>query len=391
MKNLSKKTKIIIATVILISIVLGGITVAVKKNSKQHSPFIINENIVFEYGEQLSDDELLSRIITFNKDKDIITLKDNTVNTLINVSEAQKKLNDFEIKDDDESKKQIAEIVSNGSYSEPQKQLLILKAQGFNSQEIQEGTATIFVNEKEEIINFDYVVIDTNKPTLIGIKNSYEYSYDEELSYITEIKGEDKVDGNLTVTFEPNIKKGQVGSHKIVAMVVDNNGNETTQDFTVVINEKSDVGAENTSNTNGSNETGNNVLVNTGSGNNNSNQGTSTGSANTGSGNNETKPTEPVAPTYACPGGKDKNRPCDDWIDPYDYMAYSHHSTMDSCKAVGYDLESQYWVIDGKEVTNFACTQLNNNGYTDSFYRLELMHEGTSGTYWLNQNKQWVQ
>lgn len=259
------------------------------------------------------------------------------------------------------------------------------------------GSLTYRVDNEDKKLNFEYIVVDTGLPIIEG-DDEVTLEHDETFD-VTKYKASDPVDGEIAISVAEGSGEVVDGKTTMILVATDKNGNETRKEVKVTI-KKAPVEEEPVEEapTNGGN---NNATANTGgsSSSNNGNSNTSTGSggsSNNGGGSTSETPTppspeKPGEPNYLCPNGKDKNRPCTDWIDPYAYMAYSHYESMGACQSSGktiYDsLKKEE--IDGKEITNWGCTELNmNDASYGSFYRFELMH---NGQWWLNSNKQWVQ
>ncbi len=249
----------------------------------------------------------------------------------------------------------------------------------------------------QETFDFTYKIVDTQPPVIEG-DDEVTLEHDETFD-VTKYKASDPVDGEIAITVAEGSGEVVEDQTTMTLVATDKNGNETRKEVKVMIKEapveekpveEAPTGGNNnaTANTGGSSSSNNgNSNTSTGSGGSSNNGGGSTSETLT-----PPSPEKPVEPNYLCPNGKDKNRPCTDWIDPYANMAFSHHATMNACKSAGEAILDEWWEIDGKDVVRYACQELGmNSASVGSFYRLELIHNGESGQWWLNSNKQWVQ
>jgi len=82
-----------------------------------------------------------------------------------------------------------------------------------------------------------YKVTDTKKPVLEGVSDK-EITVGDTIDLKEGITAKDEVDGDLEVIIDGTVDTNTVGEYKVIAKAIDKNGNETTQEFTVKVNEK---------------------------------------------------------------------------------------------------------------------------------------------------------
>ncbi|QIK57005.1 DUF5011 domain-containing protein [Erysipelothrix sp. HDW6A] len=354
------KNKVIAGFVTVAVIAAGGFGIWSLEQTKPIEPVIVfKENIVFEYGENLDQEQIIETIIDTEK-------SDYTkISGIINLDTAN-----VTIKLDD-----------HGSEDLSDKHKTPIKAD-------KDGT------EKE--FEFAYDVKDTQSPVIEGAED-IETPFGSELKFEEFITGTDPVDGKTKLVVEGELDTSKAGQYEMKAVATDNNGNKTEKVFVVTVLEEEKEVEEPTTPTP-------ETPSNTGGGT------SSTNKPSTNGGGSSTKPSEnpkpiepskpeepskPAEPSYLCPNGKDKNKPCDAYVDPVNgYLTYKTYSNMDLCKTDGkkvYDsLKKEN--IDGKDVVRYSCTEVGlNDTSKGSFYALRLIHNGDTGQWYLNPNKKWVQ
>lgn len=247
------------------------------------------ENIVFEYGEQLSDQELIDRVV--DKDK-------SNYNTLtISSSSFDTKTVTSKYGEERKPKTDKIEITLDQEYAEK---------------------------------NITYEVIDTKKPVFKGESN-FEVPFGGQFIIEEHVKATDEVDGDLKVEFTGEVLTTKAGTYVVKASATDINGNVTEKEITVKVLEE--VKPEET---------------NTTASNNNSN--TTKPKPNTSGGNTSgSKPTTPSKPdtsggntgTTGNTGGGTTTPPKPSREDPYQIAKeigmsfYKDYGNTDACIQAG--------------------------------------------------------
>ena len=97
----------------------------------------------------------------------------------------------------------------------------------------------ITYDSKEYLVekNNTYTVKDTKKPEIEGVSDK-EIFKGQDIDLKEGIKATDVVDGELDVTVEGQVNKDEVGEYPIKVIAKDKNGNETVQEFKVIVKEE---------------------------------------------------------------------------------------------------------------------------------------------------------
>ena len=415
----------VIAGVIAVLVIAGGSygVWALTQNKVSEPVVIFKDNIVFEYGEDVSNDinKLIGRLLDKDNENNVDLLasyvKDDNHEQKLKELSTDKDTIYFvieEIKSDVASfgyqtrAKEVGLIKQDSSVPNYNTEVLLNKENlnqlinsGGNPEKAETSNVTKFKSKVNVMKNghtyksfdFEYVVIDSQAP---GIEGNDEVTLKHDESFdVTKYKANDPVDGEIAISVAEGSGEVVDGQTTMTLVATDKNGNETRKEVKVTIKEapvaeepvdEPASGNNNTANTGGS--------ISNNSGTNKPSTGGS-GSSNNSGGSTTEKPTQPTPekpsePNYLCPNGKDKNKPCDAYVDPVNgYLTYKTYPTMNACKAAGESILDEWWEFDGKDVTNYACTSANlNDSSYGKIYRLTLMH---NGQWWLNSNQKWVQ
>lgn len=192
-----KKNNKRIKKVVIVVLVLALAIVAWWLIGKSTVPKVaFKENIVFEYGEQLSDQELIDRVV--DKDK-------SNYNTLtISSSSFDTKTVTSKYGEERKPKTDKIEITLDQEYAEK---------------------------------NITYEVIDTNKPVFKGESN-FEVPFGGQFIIEEHVKATDEVDGDLKVEFTGEVLTTKAGTYVVKASATDINGNVTEKEIIVKVLEE---------------------------------------------------------------------------------------------------------------------------------------------------------
>lgn len=305
-----KKNEKRIKPAVIVVLVLALVIVAWWLIGKSTGPKVaFKENIVFEYGEQLSDQELIDRVV--DKDK-------SNYNTLtISSSSFDTKTVTSKYGEERKPKTYKIEMTLDQEYAEK---------------------------------NITYDVLDTKKPVFKGESN-FEVPFGSQFIIEEHVKATDEVDGDLKVEFTGEVQTNKAGTYVVKTSATDINGNVTEKEITVKVLEevKEEVKPEE-SNTTASNNNSNTTKPNTGNtggaasgskpstpskpntgGGNTSNAGGNTGGNNGGTtgntggntGGGTTTPPKPTRPAPEAPSGM---------------KFYKDYGSFDGCSAVIYSV-----------------------------------------------------
>lgn len=250
--------------VLLIMLIIGVLGINIYLNMEeekiiaQNSNAINTEQITFEYGEKLSYETILEKLV---KNDELLD------GTNIDISINGQKINETE------------------EYE--------LKAIGDIKIIIQTSKEMLFrnvANEKEIV----WKVEDTQKPVLFGVKD-IEIEEGEKFDAKDGINAKDNIDGNLEVTIEGDIDNEKPGKYTLTAKAVDKNNNEVSQIFIVTVKEKEqedekiEVANNKINNSSSSSNSSKNNSSNSSSSNSSSNKNNSNSSSSNNSNKNSTK------------------------------------------------------------------------------------------------------
>ena len=196
-----KKNKVIAGLIAVLVIAGGGYGVWTLTQAKSSEPVIVfNENIMFEYGENVEQDAIIDKVI--NKEKSDYT----SVSRIITID-----VSSVTISLDEEG---------NEHLSDKRQSTLIVDKDG---------------TEKE--FTFDYDVKDTQAP-IIEDAEDMETPYGSELKFEDIITATDLVDGKVKLIVEGELDTSKAGQYEMKAIATDNNGKEKEKTFVVTVLEE---------------------------------------------------------------------------------------------------------------------------------------------------------
>ncbi len=291
-KHTALKVTFIIISILVVLIIIAGVIgyIFICKNKQEivekNSQAIVDTQEIIEYGTKLKYEDILQKLVKADE-----LYNDTNISILMN----EKLIN----KDEEYTFDTVDEIK------------IVVETQNEIIPFLNQETVV-----KKEIT---WKVEDTKKPVLSGVQDK-EITIGEEVDIKAGMSAKDEVDGELEVTVEGEFDITKAGEYILKAKAVDKNGNETTQEFKLIVKEKQEevipqdsnnsnastppnannTTSKNTSNkTSGSNTSNNTSSNGTSSGNTNQNGGTSstpTGGNNNSSGGTSTNtPTDPTS------------------------------------------------------------------------------------------------
>ena len=201
MNTIAKLLLIMFAVVLLILIILiiiGGVYFNKEKEKiiSQNLKAISKDEIIIEYGEKLSYETILNKVLR---------TEDLYEGTNIKI-----KINGKNIEPNDEYVvNSIGELKIN----------IDTNNKLFN----------VNISNDTEII---WIVEDTQKPILSGVRNR-TIEEGEKINLEEGITAKDSVDGELEVTIEGKFNNKKAGKYTLKAKAIDSNNNEVEQTFTV--------------------------------------------------------------------------------------------------------------------------------------------------------------
>lgn len=248
---------VVLLVILIILIIIGGIYFNNEKEKiiSQNLNSLNTDQVILEYGEKLSYETILERIVKIDE------LYEGT----------------------------NLDISINGETINPEEEYELKSV----------GDLKININTNNELLNIDisdeqeiiWKVEDTQKPILSGVKNR-TIEEGEKIELKDGITAKDNVDGELEVTIEGEFNNKKAGKYTLKAKAIDRNNNEVEKTFTVTVEEKEEEPeneistANNEKNNNSNNSNSNNNSVS----NSNSNKNQSNNSnGNSNSSNNSNK------------------------------------------------------------------------------------------------------
>lgn len=195
------KNKIIAGVIAVLVIVGGGFGIWSLTQTKPIEPVIVfKENIVFEYGESLEQEQIIEKIIDTEK-------SDYTkISSIINLDTAN-----VTVKLDDDGNEHLADKHST--------------------------TITADKDGAEKEFEFSYDVKDTQAPVIEGAED-IETPFGSELKFEDFVIGTDPVDGKTKLVVEGELDTSKAGKYEMKAVATDNNGNKTEKKFIVTVLEE---------------------------------------------------------------------------------------------------------------------------------------------------------
>ncbi|QIK56360.1 hypothetical protein G7059_00120 [Erysipelothrix sp. HDW6A] len=270
-KWLEPKKNKLIAGVITVLVLAGvGFGVWSLSQSKSVEPVIVfKENIVFEYGEDVSNDinKLVGRILDEDdkNNANVLTsyVKDDDHEQILNELNADNKNAVYfvieEIKTDvasfgyQERAKEVGLIKQDGSLPDYETEvltnnenLLHLLNAGGNSEkteikEIEKYKTKVNAIKNNEVLksfDFEYVVIDSQAPVIEGVKDM-EIAFGTETLDLTHISFTSKLGGSvIDIEIKGDIDTSVSGQYEMKAIATDDNGNVTEKTFIVTVLEE---------------------------------------------------------------------------------------------------------------------------------------------------------
>lgn len=195
LKTRNGKVTIILLLALVVSL---SVYVFVAKNKVPDPVVVFNEDITFEYGQ------------------DIIGIK---LNSFVDVDKSN------------------FEDASLTSYLESGRSTQI------NTLVVGTFSGELFVKygKKEMVFEFDYAVTDTKAPKIIGVEN---ITIEEGEIFKHQITAKDLVDGDLEVVIDGDYDVTKPGTFKLTASATDKNNNKTEKEFSLEVKEKEKVVVE---------------------------------------------------------------------------------------------------------------------------------------------------
>lgn len=254
--------------VLLVLLIIGVLGINIYLNMEeekilaQNSNAINTEQITFEYGEKLSYETILEKLV---KNDELLD------GTNIDISINGQKINETE-------EYELKEIGDLTIAIQTTKEILFRN-----------------IEDEKEVV---WKVEDTQKPVLSGVKD-IEIEEGEEFDAKDGITAKDNIDGNLEVTIEGDIDNEKPGKYTLTAKAVDKNNNEVSQTFTVTVKEKEQEDEIEVANnkTNNSSSSSKNNSSNSSSSNSSSNKNNSNSSTSNNSNKNSTSSSNNSAST----------------------------------------------------------------------------------------------
>lgn len=381
------KNKIIIGIIALLLVAGGGFAVWSLNQPKPIEPVVIfKENIVFEYGQGMSYEVFLDKIIDKEKSKfdSIIDMSDIDTSSVTiksmsdevdesgeqsysisvdNQSEYGTEINNNILTVDKGNEKvtfnlknlpsvkvvitkegDVLEKTSNKPLDE-----VIYEKTNLRSDK-RKATITVQLSDIEKSFDFEYDVHDTQAPIIEGAKD-VETKFNEPLDFEELISASDPIDGEVEVIIVGDYDWDTAGKVQLKAIAKDKNGNTSDKSFilTILEEEKEEV------------ETPSTTQPNISGGNTASSGGISSngGSSSNGGGGTTTKPAEPKPTEPTKPVEPEKpSRPAPDA--PSGMVYYKDYGSFDGCSAESRNVAKE----NVKTMANTLCDSYGYMYYT---------------------------
>ena len=248
---------VILLVLLIILIFIGRIYFNNEREKivSQNLNAINTEQVILEYGEKLSYETILEKVIKIDELHEDTTFNISINGEIINPTE------EYELKS-------VGELTIN----------INTNNKLFN----------IDISENKKII---WKVEDTQKPILSGVKNR-AIEEGEEIELKEGITAKDNIDGELEVIIEGKFDNEKAGKYTLKAKAVDCNNNEVKKTFTVTVKKKeeseNEISTANNEKNNGSNNSSSNInnATNSNSSKNQSNNSNGNSSSNNSSNKN---------------------------------------------------------------------------------------------------------
>ena len=198
-----------------------------EEQNQKLSQILKEENKEFEYGSEISFNDLKNSVIDTSK--------------LDSQTSFQIEIND-NVKSDEENYKfmQVGEnkIKTTVKSKDESKKVLIINTDNTSIKNFFQNFKITYEPKEYSCSKVNtYNVVDTQKPTIDGVSDKEIY-VGTDIDLKQGIKATDPVDGDLEINIDGAVDKNKAGEYKIKVSAKDKNNNETTKEFKVTVKEK---------------------------------------------------------------------------------------------------------------------------------------------------------